>query len=66
MDNTGEYGGLLNDPLGESGNSGLTADHIFSLIDWNEPHPCADYPPYRNVYIDPENKTCEVEGIGPP
>jgi len=63
IDATGRSGGLYNDPMAD-GNSGLNPDFIDSLIDWNEPHPCADYPPDRNVKDDDGN--CNTDGISPP
>lgn len=63
LDATGRAGGLYNDPM-DDGNSGLNPSFIDSLIDWNEPHPCADYPPERNIKDDEGN--CNTVGIGPP
>jgi len=66
VDATARAGGLYNDPIGDSGNSGLNPELIETLIDWNEPHPCADYPPERNKFIDQEQTECHTEGISPP
>ena len=63
IDATGRAGGLYNDPM-DDGNSGLDPNAINSLIDWNEPHPCADYPPSGNIKNDAGE--CLVEGISPP